>query len=58
MISSSWGREEVSKNEGEYELGEGGLAVSGHPFERGLCTREEGIETSFYHHLPVLKIEK
>ena len=43
MISASWGREEVSKNEGEYELGEGGLAVSGHPFERGLCTREEGI---------------
>ena len=34
----------------------GGFAVSGHPFHRGLCKRE-GIFRSFYHHLPVLKIE-
>ena len=40
------------------EQGEGGgLAVSGHPFQSGLSTREEGIQRSFYLQLPVLNIE-
>ena len=44
-----------------YKSGQGkgeGLAVSGHPFQYGLCMRKEGIKRSFYHYLPVLKIEK
>ena len=39
--------------------GEGGdLAASGHPFQCGIWKREEGMQRSFYHHLPVLKNEK
>ena len=37
---------------------EGFLAVSSHPFQCGLCKREEVIQWSLYHHIPVLKVEK
>ena len=36
---------------------EGGFVVSGHPFQCGLCKREDGTQGSFYH-LPDLKIGK
>ena len=39
-------------------MGGGGLTVSGHPSQCGLCTKEESILKSFYDYLPVLKIEK
>ena len=40
------------------DRGEGGLAVSGHPFQCGLFKRGESFKWPFYHHLRSLKIEK
>ena len=43
-MSAPWGREGASNNadrSGQKE--EGGLAVSGYPFQCGLCETEEGI---------------
>ena len=58
-MSTPWGRERVSNNADKSGQWEGsGLVVSGHPFKCDRCRREEGISRSFYHHLPVLKIEK
>ena len=53
------GREGASSNADKNGQGEGGdLAESGHPFQCGLCKREEGIYRSCYHHRPSIKIEK
>ena len=55
-MSALFGREGVSSNADKRGQGEGGgLAVSGHPCQYGLWKREEVIERSFYHNLPVLK---
>ena len=57
-MSALWGREGVCDNE-EKRTGEGRcLAICGHPFQCDLCKKEKGTCKSFYHHLPVLKIEK
>ena len=40
------------------DRGGGSLAVRGHPVQQYLWKREEGIQRSFYHHFPVLKMEK
>ena len=41
---ASWGRERASNYAEKNGQGKGGsLAVSGHPFHRGLWKREEGI---------------
>ena len=58
-MSTPCGREGVSNNVDKSGQGKGGgLAVSGHPFQCGLCNREEGIYRSFHRHLLVLKTNK
>ena len=58
-MSAPWGREGASNNAEKSRQGEGGgLAVSGHHFQCGLCKREKGIYRLFYRHLSSLKIEK
>ena len=58
-MSALWGRQGVSSNADKSGQGEGrSLAVSGHPFQCSLWKKEEGIERSFYNHLPVLLIAK
>ena len=55
-MSAPWRRKGVGNNADKSGQGKGGgLAVSGNPFQNGVCKREEGIYMSFYDHLPVLK---
>ena len=43
-MSTHWGRQRVSNNaDKSRQVEAGGLAVSGDPFQCGLCMREEGI---------------
>ena len=54
-MSAHWGREGVSNNADRSGQVIGRrLAVSGNPFQCGLCMIEEGI-WSFYDHLPCLE---
>ena len=59
MMSGPWWRKGFWNSTDKSGQAEGGgLNVSGHPLQCGLCKREEGIYRSFHHHLSVLKIEK